>query len=677
MRVALCLLLVCGLLSRRANALEQELDRSLKLPDGVHRLDKPLRIVADNVHIDLGDAELVGKNGAGDPDGFTGIGIHVVGRKKVTITGGKLRGFRCAILIENCEDITIGSVNVSRNFAQRLRSTPSREFSGDWLWPHNNDAQEWRKNYGAGICIEASKRVYVKGCVGRRMQNGLILDRSTECTVMRCDFSFNSGWGVALWRSSKNRIVGNELDRCVRGYSHGVYDRGQDSAGILVFEQCHENHFLANSATHGGDGFFLFAGNETLKKTGRGGCNNNVVEVNDFRFAVANALEATFSHGNKFRSNQCSGSNYGIWAGYSFDSEFVDNICHDNRYAGIAIEHGEGHVLRGNYFKNNPKGIWLWWDNDKELLASAFGKVRSCRSHGYRIDQNWFTNDRIGVHLVDTTDVLLRGNVMTKVGRAVVTDGKCGVVHEASSEEAPWPGATKPTEEYEGRNHIRIGPWGPLPPNEVAVFPNRVVAWGACEFFILGGKAFTVEGLPDTVVLERTDDRLRIRAKREGVSPFRGDVVIGKQRFAIAGTALRASWRVRHWNWTKDPRKHAAAWKAMLESKPFVDKTTGSLSFPWAGDGPTKDGPRDRFATRAETKLTLPAGRYELRTLSDDGVRVWIDGKLLQEDWTWHAPKENKTEVELAAGAHSIVIEHFEIDGHAVLSFDLLPLSSR
>ncbi|NJN14463.1 MAG: hypothetical protein HC813_02190 [Planctomycetes bacterium] len=78
-----------------------------------------------------------------------------------------------------------------------------------------------------------------------------------------CDASFNSGWGIALWRSSGNLVQGNRFDWCVRGYSHGIYDRGQDSAGILVFEQSSGNRFLWNSATHGGDGFFLYAGHET------------------------------------------------------------------------------------------------------------------------------------------------------------------------------------------------------------------------------------------------------------------------------------------------------------------------------------------------------------------------------------------------------------------------------
>ena len=36
-----------------------------------------------------------------------------------------------------------------------------------------------------------------------------------------------------MWRSSATSFHRNAFDFCVRGYSHGVYNRGQDSAGIL------------------------------------------------------------------------------------------------------------------------------------------------------------------------------------------------------------------------------------------------------------------------------------------------------------------------------------------------------------------------------------------------------------------------------------------------------------
>ena len=55
-----------------------------------------------------------------------------------------------------------------------------------------------------------------------------------------------------------------------------------------------------------------------------------------------------------------------------------------------------------------------------------------------------------------------------------------------------------------------------------------------------------------------------------------------------------------------------------------------------------EDGvPRDRFALVAEGTTTLPPGDYTLQVISDDGVRVWMDGAMILDEW---APHESKVE---------------------------------
>jgi hypothetical protein len=45
------------------------------------------------------------------------------------------------------------------------------------------------------------------------------------------------------------------------------------------------------------------------------------------------------------------------------------------------------------------------------------------------------------------------------------------------------------------------------------------------------------------------------------------------------------------------------------------------------------------------------------------------------EDWTWHAPKRDEGTYEQAAdGEVKIVVEHFEIDGFAVLELEIEPV---
>jgi parallel beta-helix repeat protein len=670
MRVVGCVLLA----ALPVSAFEEEIKADVRLPPGPLRLERPLRVVADGITVDLGEAVLTGAADGTDPDTFDGIGIEIVGRKKVTILGGKLRGFRCAILARDCEDLVLEGIDVSGNFAQRLRSTPEREFEGDWLWPHFNDEQQWRKNYGAGICLEKCFRATVRECTGRNQQNGLLLDRCEACKVYDNDFSFNSGWGIAMWRSSENLISRNNCDWCVRGYSHGVYDRGQDSAGILVFEQCSNNVFVKNSATHSGDGLFLYAGHETTQRTGEGGCNDNLVKGNDFSHAVANAIEATFSRGNRFLDNRCDDCNYGIWAGYSYGTRIEGNMIAKNSVAGIAIEHGEFNRIAGNTLDCNPRGIWLWWDDDKELLASPFGKKHACKSSGYLFAQNRFGGEGVEILLESTSLWSIEGaepEVQTKgdcpegrvnwpmFGRRepdwMVRDFVLGNREIELGTREP----TLPKAHPRGRKHIMIGERGPLDPTAPGVYPTE----GGPTFRVLGAGDYEVT-VPDGFRIEKDGSLFRVTAG-PGLHEFAGEVRVGDQRFPFRGRLFNAKWTIRHWKWEKNPREEGA-WAALMATEPLTVAESDRLDHVWGGGGP-KDVAPDRFATRAETKVTLPKGSYELTTLSDDGVRVLVDGKVVQEDWTWHGPTEHKTQLALDTGEHTIVVEHFEIDGYAVL----------
>ena len=46
--------------------------------------------------------------------------------------------------------------------------------------------------------------------------------------------------------------------------------------------------------------------------------------------------------------------------------------------------------------------------------------------------------------------------------------------------------------------------------------------------------------------------------------------------------------------------------------------------------------PQEKWAAVATARVTLGSGAYTLRTISDDAVRVWIDGPLAIDDWAPH-----------------------------------------
>src|SRR6266576_3796196 len=179
--------------------------------------------------------------------------------------------------------------------------------------------------YGRTVRIENARiRGYKIGILARgthglesntveRGMNGLLLVGSGGLMIRGNDFSFNSGLGIGLYRSSDDTIFHNRLDYNVRGYSHGRYTRGQDSADLLLFERSSRNVVALNSMTHGGDGIFLWAGQTTMDSgTGGGGANDTLFYGNDVSYATANVVEITFSK-NQVIANRAWGSEYGVW----------------------------------------------------------------------------------------------------------------------------------------------------------------------------------------------------------------------------------------------------------------------------------------------------------------------------------------------------------------------------
>ena len=330
--------------------------------------DGVVKVVAPGVVVEFEQGSvLVGAASDVDPDRLAGVGIAVRDVAGVTLRNAAIRGFKVGILATNADSLAIEGADIADLFRQRLRSTPAAEDASDWLWPHDNDGGEWRSRYGAAVCVERSRTVTIRDTLVRRSQNGIILDRVEESSIHDNDCSFLSGWGLAMWRSSRNTVSRNAFDFCIRGHSEGVYNRGQDSAGILAFEQCRENRFIENSATHGGDGFFGFAGREALgQKPPQGGdadvvgrgCDDNLLLGNDFSFASAHGIEMTFSRRNRLVGNRVVGNGIcGIWGGYSVDSLIARNHFERNGELAYGLERGAINIEHGARTRSDEHDI--------------------------------------------------------------------------------------------------------------------------------------------------------------------------------------------------------------------------------------------------------------------------------------------------------------------------------
>ncbi len=362
-----------------------------------------IQVRGHHITVDFQQADLSSGMDSHRPDLFRGIAIDISGAD-IEVKNVRVRGFKIALLASEAPRLRLENSDFSYNYRPRLLSGREREDESDWLSYHHNERDEWMR-YGAGLYLNNCDGAVVRGCRITGCQNALLMTRSDSCLIYNNAFQFNSGLGVGLYRSSHNRLMHNKLDWNVRGYSHGFYARGQDSAGILLYEQSSNNLIAYNSATHCGDGLFLWAGQSTMD-SGQGGCNDNYIFGNDFSHAPTNGIEVTFSR-NNIRGNILRECTYGIWGGYSFGSTIMGNYMAECQY-GIAIEHGQDNVIRQNLFQDDTIGIQLW-ARDKQPQDWGYAQKRDTRSRNCKIDRNVFLNTRKPLKINASSSVAVNG----------------------------------------------------------------------------------------------------------------------------------------------------------------------------------------------------------------------------------------------------------------------------
>jgi len=82
--------------------------------------------------------------------------------------------------------------------------------------------------------------------------------------------------------------------------------------------------------------------------------------------------------------------------------------------------------------------------------------------------------------------------------------------------------------------------------------------------------------------------------------------------------------------------------------------------------------PLERWALEATGHVELPPGRYQLRSISDDGIRVWVDGVLVIDRWSVHESAVDAAP--LTAGRHELRVQYFQADGWTELRVEISAL---
>jgi hypothetical protein len=99
-----------------------------------------------------------------------------------------------------------------------------------------------------------------------------------------------------------------------------------------------------------------------------------------------------------------------------------------------------------------------------------------------------------------------------------------------------------------------------------------------------------------------------------------------------------------------------------------LTRTDININFNWGNGSPVSTMGADQFSVRWTGQVqALYSETYTFYTNSDDGVRLWVNGQEIINNWTDHAPTENSGSISLAAGQkYDIKMEYYENGGGAV-----------
>ncbi|MEP6765200.1 MAG: NosD domain-containing protein, partial [Gemmatimonadaceae bacterium] len=192
--------------------------RSVRIKPGVYALPAKastdsalITIRGNNITVDFTGVELRGTSISANPDEATGIALLIDGGTNIRVRGLRARGYRFGILARDTHGLSLDANDLSNSWKPRLFSVVEHESLVDWLSFHHNEQHEWMR-FGAGIYLDSVRGGVIRNNVIQQSMNGLMMTSTDSLRVVENNFSFNSGLGIGMYRSTYNVVTGNRVD---------------------------------------------------------------------------------------------------------------------------------------------------------------------------------------------------------------------------------------------------------------------------------------------------------------------------------------------------------------------------------------------------------------------------------------------------------------------------------
>jgi hypothetical protein len=347
--------------------------------------------------------------------------------------------------------------------------------------------------------------------------------------------------------------------------------------------------------------------------------------------------------------------------------------------------------------------VHLWGGVNAEFEKRKWGQANGYASTGSVIAGNRFLGDDLAFQFRGPGEVTLGSNQFVGVAKEIMGEPAYEVkpnsklattlVQPARFEVL---GKTHPVgarPELRGRQNIVMTEWGPW--NHVTPIARFIKSSGTAAVYevlkvpvadlkteIIGEH---VKCAIEPIAGRTSDSRVTVLSTESGLCSYTLKIkAADRQLDSFTGTLISAKWQATFFKWANDadPRTNSAAYSKLAQGPTAVSDQLDELSFHYGMRGPSDLGiskkitdarlGQHHFGMIARTRLPLTKGNWQFGTLSDDGVRVSVDGKPVIDNWTWHGPTRDTGQLKLESDKTvELTVEHFQIDGYAVLEFSI------
>jgi LysM repeat protein len=97
----------------------------------------------------------------------------------------------------------------------------------------------------------------------------------------------------------------------------------------------------------------------------------------------------------------------------------------------------------------------------------------------------------------------------------------------------------------------------------------------------------------------------------------------------------------------------------------IVGRCDPNIDFNWGWGSPNPAVFPDHFSVRWTRTFWMAAGTYRLTARTDDGIRVWINGTLVMDQWREQAVTTFTQDYAVGTGNQTFTVEYFEKTGLA------------